>query len=40
MKIENKIGILIQPYILLTAYLVAHVCIRLFVSQTLQVDDA
>ncbi|HIC40125.1 MAG TPA: glycosyltransferase, partial [Piscirickettsiaceae bacterium] len=34
MKMENKIGIL------LTAYLVVHVFIRLFFSQTLQVDDA
>ena len=37
---ENKIGILLQPHILLTAYLVVHVFIRLFFSQTLQVDDA
>ena len=37
---ENKIGILLQPHTLLTAYLVVHVCIRLFFSQTLQFDDA
>ena len=37
---ENKTGILLQPHILLTAYLVIHVFIRLFFSQTLQVDDA
>ena len=40
MKMENKIGVLLQPHILLTAYLVVHVLIRLFFSQTLQVDDA
>ncbi|HIF36796.1 MAG TPA: glycosyltransferase family 39 protein, partial [Candidatus Thioglobus sp.] len=40
MKMENKIGKLLQPHILLTAYLVVHVFIRLFFSQTLQVDDA
>ena len=40
MKMENRTGMLLQPHILLTACLVVHAFIRLFFSQTFQVDDA
>jgi len=40
MKVKNKTITLLHPYVLLALYLVIHVFIRLFFSQTLQVDDA